>query len=249
MCGGYWKFFRSWGINKDFENPQYYRIAAIMAYEFHWSPTEIKKMDAGLTSPSPAFEWTGAMVGKVAVYASADPARQFNTLQLTGITAPAEANRRTYTEKNTLVWDGIALHRYNVDGTVSIMRLLTSYQTNGVGAPDPSYLDANTLFVLQAIMQTTVARMETRFPRHKLAPDSTRPGGRPGVATPADIRAECVALARLWEQYDWIKNIEDFKDNLQVEINASDPNRVDIILPPDIIGNLRVGAIKVLFGL
>ena len=43
--------------------------------------------------------------------------------------------------------------------------------------------------------------------------------------------------------------MELFKENLIVERNATDPNRLDVLFPPDLINQLRVFATLVQFRL
>ncbi|XFB08767.1 hypothetical protein AAGT13_20535, partial [Azotobacter salinestris] len=46
-----------------------------------------------------------------------------------------------------------------------------------------------------------------------------------------------------------VENIDDFKANLVAERNASDPNRLDLLLPPDLVNQLRIIANKIQFRL
>ena len=46
-----------------------------------------------------------------------------------------------------------------------------------------------------------------------------------------------------------VENMDLFKANLIVERNANDPNRVDILFPPDLINQLRIMAMLVEFRL
>ena len=42
-----------------------------------------------------------------------------------------------------------------------------------------------------------------------------------------------------------IEDLDQFKEDLVVEINASDPSRVDVLMSPNLINQLRVFAAKV----
>ena len=94
--------------------------------------------------------------------------------------------------------------------------------------------------------QVTVARSARR---HKLATDGTRYGIGQPVVTPVVMKAEAVVKAREWEEIGLVENIDDFKANLIGERNISDPNRLDMLLPPDLVNQLRIVANKIQFRL
>lgn len=198
-------------------------------------------------SPTPPWLWA-SVYGAVAAYnLSIDPARPLQTLELPGILAPAEPDRFTRAERNLLLYDGISTFMVAVDGTVSIERAITTYQVNSYNLPDPSYLDVETLATLSVLRSTLRARISQKFPRHKLADDGTRFGAGQAIVTPSIIRAELIALARAWEERGWVENLDAFKGQLVVERNADDPTRVDVVLPPDLVNQLRVFAALVQF--
>jgi phage tail sheath gpL-like len=171
------------------------------------------------------------------------------TLVLKGMLAPAEGLRFTRTERNLLLYDGISTFTVGPDGTCAIERAITTYQVNTAGLPDPSYLDVETLATLAVLRRTLRARIAQKYPRHKLANDGTNFGSGQAIVTPSIIRAEVIALARQWEQRGWVENLDQFKADLIVERNADDPNRVDAVIPPDIINQLRVLAAQIQFRL
>ncbi|MNG29476.1 Phage tail sheath protein [compost metagenome] len=63
------------------------------------------------------------------------------------------------------------------------------------------------------------------------------------------MKAEALAKFREWEELGLVENIDDFKANLVAERNASDPNRLDVLLPPDLVNQLRIIANKIQFRL
>jgi phage tail sheath gpL-like len=200
---------------------------------------------------SPTPPWLIATIyGAVATkYLDMDPARPLQTLVLKGMLAPAEGLRFTRTERNLLLYDGISTFTVGPDGTCAIERAITTYQVNTAGLPDPSYLDVETLATLAVLRRTLRARIAQKYPRHKLANDGTNFGSGQAIVTPSIIRAEVIALARQWEQRGWVENLDQFKADLIVERNADDPNRVDAVIPPDIINQLRVLAAQIQFRL
>lgn len=198
-------------------------------------------------SPTPWWEWAAAW-GAVDAF-EPDPARPRQTLPLPGILPPAPQDRYTREERDILLNHGIATYLVDAGGTVLIERTITTYKTNAFGVADISYLDIETMRTLAYLRYTVRARIALRFPRCKLANDGTRVGAGQAIVTPLVIRAELCALFREWEEAGLAEGFEQFKADLVVERNATDPNRLDAIIPPDVVNQFRVFAGKVQFRL
>lgn len=200
-------------------------------------------------SPTPPYEWA-ATLGAVCAYSlQIDPARPVQTLELPGILAPKITDRFTLDERNLLLYSGISTFKVDADGTVRIERVVTTYQTNPAGADDPSYLDIETMHTLAYLRYDVRTFIALRFPRYKLADNGTDFGRGNAVVTPEVIADALIARFRLWEEIGLVEGFEQFKRDLIVERNISDPNRVDAIIPPDVINQFRVFAAKVEFRL
>lgn len=200
----------------------------------------------GVAGPTVSWEWAAAVGAQVAKSGQKDPARPLQTLPLEGILSPAEAEKFTLTERNNLLFDGIATFKV-VGGQAQLERVITTYQTNAAGAADTSYLDVETLLTLSYLRFSFRTRMLSKFARHKLANDGTRFGHGQKVLTPIKGRAEAVALFAEWEQLGLVEGLEQFKRDLIVERSAQDPSRLDFLLPPDLINQLRVVGAQVQF--
>lgn len=198
-------------------------------------------------SPTPPLEYAAHVAAVASLSAQEDPARPMQTLPLPFILPPAEADIDTLSERNLLLFDGIATTRVGAGDQVQIDRLITTYQTAPSGSPDASYLDSTTLFNLMYLRFSFVNWMANRYPRHKLAPDGTRFGAGQAVMSPSLGRAEAVAWFREMERKGLVVNFDQFKAELVVEINGSNPNRLDFLLPPSLIGQLTVMAAQIQF--
>jgi phage tail sheath gpL-like len=209
--------------------------------------SEVLSIMGANASPTPAHIWA-SVYGAVAGHdLDLDPARPLQSLVLPGILPPKTPFIGT--ERNLLLYDGISTFTVGQDGTVRIERAITTYQVNSSGIADASYLDVETLATLGVLRRTARARFAQKFPRHKLANDGTNFGLGQAIVTPSILRAEYIALAREWEEAGWVENIDKFKEKLLVERDSSDANRVNAVLPPDIINQLRVLAAKIEFRL
>jgi phage tail sheath gpL-like len=199
--------------------------------------------------PTPVCEVASAWAAQVAGSIVVDPARPVQTLPLPGVVPPPPEDRFTILERQVLYFDGIACSYVDTGGVVRIDRSITTYQRNVWGAPDNSYLDLETLYTLAYFNRFMRNRILTKFPRHKLADDGTRFGAGQAIVTPTIIRSEMIAAYGEMEEAGLMENMDAFKNNLIVERNAQDPNRVDALLPPDLVNQLRIFAALVQFRL
>jgi len=200
-------------------------------------------------APNTAEEWAAAWGAVAAWNLNIDPARPLHFLKLQGIKPPLLADRFLRNERDVLLYDGIATWFVDPGGNVVIERSVTSYQSNALGLIDPSYLDIQTLATLGEIRFQYKARMTNRFivPRFKLADDTfpAQPGSK--VARPKDVFAETVALFTLLRDKGLIENLDEFIENLVVERDITDRNRVNTLLPPDLINQFRILAGNIQF--
>ncbi len=199
--------------------------------------------------PMPPYAKAAETAVIAAFYASIDPARPLQTLPYTYCLAPAEKDRFTLEERNLLLFDGIATTLVNDSGVMQIERMVTTYKTNAAGGADTSYLDVETLFTLMTIRHDWRNTILNKYPRHKLANDGTRVGPGQSVVTPNTIKAEAVSKFREWERAGLVEDFDQYKRDMIVQRNASDPNRLDVLLPPNLINGLRVVATQIAFRL
>ena len=203
------------------------------------------------TGKSPSWPCEAAAIYGAACgyYSAIDPARPLHTLSLTGLVAPKETERFTRTERDLLLRDGIATFTIDQAGTARIERAITTYQTDSLGIDDLAWLDLESVTTLGYLRASLRLRIATKFPRHKLADDGTAFGPGQAVVTPKILRAEIIALAREWETAALVEGLDQFVADLIVERDASDPNRVNALIPPDIVNQFRVFAAAVQFRL
>lgn len=191
------------------------------------------------SSPTQPHVWAATVAGVASFHGQIDPARPFQTLALPGILPPAEEARFTQAERNLLLIDGISTFTVDAGGIVRIERLITTRNLDALSIPDLSYLDVNTVLTLSLLRFQVRARIAQTFPRHKLADDGTLVGPGNATATPRVVRAVLVSLAEDWVTAGLVEGIEQFKADLIVERNADDPNRLDALIPPDLINQFR----------
>ena len=198
-------------------------------------------------SPTPCYE-IAAIDGAIACfYLAIDPARQLQTLELTGMLAPAVADRWTREERDMLLYDGIATFTVSADGTCRIDRQITTYQVNASDLPDASYLDITTPETLERMRRDERAMIAQKYPRHKLADDGTVFGAGQTIITPVLLKADLLAQYRVFEAKGWVEDFEGYKETLIVERDIDDRNRLNWLGNPNLVNQARVFAGKTQF--
>jgi phage tail sheath gpL-like len=209
---------------------------------------QMSVMGIEVASPTPSYEWAAAYTAKAARALVNDPARPLQTLSLASCLPAQSHGRFLLSELNGLSFVGIATQRTPVDVPM-VMRENTTYQKNLYGNSDDAYELVTTLATLAKLLRNQRQAITSKFPRHKLADDGTRFGAGQAIVTPKIIKAELVAQYRVDEFNGLVENGKAFKTNLIVERDPNDPNRVNVLYPPDLVNQLRVFAVLAQFRL
>ncbi len=195
----------------------------------------------------PSYVTAASAAAVSADSAQNDPAMPEQTLSLLGLVAIGEAaGRRTVAERQQLIAGGVGTVFTDSAGTMHAERFTTSYRTN----PTTNTLDKTRFDVVHERIwaQTRYSIRQlfgTRYARYKLGVDGSL---GPAVMTPSLAKSECIALYKDFMDRGWYEGgaaFEQFKSDLAAAINAGDPNRLDILFPPDFMNQLRVTAVLV----
>ncbi|WP_431281659.1 phage tail sheath subtilisin-like domain-containing protein [Humitalea sp. 24SJ18S-53] len=188
---------------------------------------------------SPPWEWAASLCARGAFYLAQDPARQMRSLTLPGIVGPAPANLFTPAEQHLLLLDGISTFDVQADGTVALSRVITTYQTNSLGAADDAWLDIMVPRTMSRIRYDWWTYVTLNYPRHKLTDDdSPAAEASDSVVTPRQMHGSWAGRCKLYERLGWI---EDVKRTLAESLFQRDPdnrNRMQSRKRARIIGNL-----------
>lgn len=206
-------------------------------------------MGCGL-SPTAPWIWASVNCAIGCASLSIDPARPLQNLVLPNLLPPAVGDRLDFPTRNLLLYDGISTFKVISGNQVAIERQITTYKTNILGAADESYLDVETPATLAYLRYSWRTRMELRFPRHKLRADPpdgiALPLGQP-IVTPSMLRDETISLFREWEQAGLVEGFDQFVEEILVEIDASDKNRINMLIGPNLVNQLRILAGQIQF--
>jgi phage tail sheath gpL-like len=200
-------------------------------------------------SPSSPWVWAADLAGTFAVASRADPGRPAQTLKMSTVLPPPLSSRFTLSERNTLLFDGISTFTVAQDGTVQLENIITTYQKNSFGQADDSYLEIETMFLLMFVLRDLAGVVTSKYSRVKLAADGTRFAPGAAIVTPSIIKADIIAEYQTLEYNGYVQNSQAFAAGLIVQINAQNPNRVDVLWPGSLISQLRVFALLAQFRL
>ncbi|HDR1425347.1 TPA: phage tail sheath subtilisin-like domain-containing protein, partial [Pasteurella multocida] len=162
-----------------------------------------------------------------------DPAKPLNTLEIKGLTTVDATQTPILTEVNQALFHGLTPVTV-VNHRVRIMRAITTYTKSATNTDDPSYLDLTTIRTLDYTRKALEQRIELRFPRSKL---SNR--------TPPKVRSEILDVLYRLENLEILENVDLHKAKLLVQRNQQDPNRLDTVIPADVVNGLHVVANRI----
>lgn len=223
--------------------------ADLLAFGALQNSPVISVMGVEDNSPSPIYDWAAAYTSKAGRALLNDPARPLQTLQLQGVRLAPLHFRFNVDELNALAGNGIATQKAGSNFVPMISRETTTYQRNLYQQPDDSYELVTTLSTLATLLRNQRAAITSKFPRHKLANDGTRFGPGQAITTPGLIKAELIGQYRVDEYNGLVEDTAAFKDHLLVERDPNNPNRVNVLYPPDLINQLRIFAVLAQFRL
>lgn len=193
-------------------------------------------------TPTPVWKVAAAVAAQAAISVRADPSQPIREVVLADVLAPPLASRFSLGQRNTLLLDGISTFKVDQAGNVILEKLVTTYQVNTFGSPDNSYRDAETLFNLAFVQRQLKTLVTSKYGRVKLAADSTRLQPGSAVVTPAIVRADIIAKYRELEAQGFVQQSDVFAAGLIVQINAQNPNRLDVLFDAILIERLDIFA-------
>lgn len=172
----------------------------------------------------------------------------FTTLPLPVLRAPKPADRYDFTERDVLLRSGISTLRFTDGGGVIIDRLVTNYQVDIHGTPDPSWRNLNYRFIAMFLRWDWVYNvLYAKYGRAKLAGDDAKFGPGQTVMTPKLGKAEALGRFQMWEEMGLVENYDQFKADLIAERNAGNVDRMDWLMVPDFVNQFYHGATKIAF--
>jgi phage tail sheath gpL-like len=212
------------------------------------SPSSCITAQTGASPLTPPWRFAAETAALAASSASDDPAQPFNTLAYANAMATAPTDQFDAVTRNTLLFDGIATSKLGPGGVVQMERLITTYQLNPSGQPDVAYLDATTMFTLQ-YLRYTLRSAFLKYARYKLADDGTKFDAGQKVMTPSLGTSVVMTWFTEMEAKGLVEDRAGFKAGLAVVRDPTDRNRLNILVPPNLVNGLDVVATSMQFRL
>lgn len=189
-------------------------------------------------------EFAAAEVGDRLAAISLDPAanRIGNIIgnELYG-SADVTTDKPTPAQTESAIGNGVSIISYDMAENLIAVRPVTTYSQNASGGPDRRLLDTQNVDATYIIARDLRSSIPVEFPNAKIQKDSA-PGAPPapaGVIEERDIKTFVISRLRAWQRGGVVLGsaldaaIAD--GTLAVEVNASDPSQVDIVIPLQII--------------
>lgn len=171
-----------------------------------------------------------------------DPGEPLHRITIDTLLPPIATERHSLATLNTMTKSGIFTLDPYAFGGPQTFGTVTMYLKNTSGVDDTSYQYVTTLAILMFIRYDFTARIKTRYPRARLADSAIRIKSGLQVITPDVGKAEAISIAREWEAAGLVENIDQFKKDIICQRSDANPNRLEWILPPDLVNQFIVGS-------
>jgi phage tail sheath gpL-like len=196
-------------------------------------------------SITPSWLLATDITAAAAVSIRADPAVPIQFVPIPAV-APPIASRFVFADRQTLLSTGMSTFIVGADGTVSIERLVTTYQTNPAGAPDTSWLDVETGASLTYVNRDLRNYLLTTFPRKVFVSDNTPAPTGSNRVNSRTIRAAIIGrYYYLQDVIGIVQNADQFATQVQV-LNAGN-GLCQVLAPVQVANQLRQIAMLVQF--
>lgn len=192
----------------------------------------------------PKYCWAASLAGAVAKSASADPATPFQGLELIGLQASVNSQPLN-SERQTLLQNGSTTYTI-LQNKIYLERVKLLRTSDANGSPLPAAAsDLNPKLILSFIRYDFVVDYLRKYRRAKLADDGIRVPAGSNIVTPSLVKASVVTRYQFWQDtLGLVENLSVFRSNIVVERNAADRNRLDIVMPVDLINQVRVTGVN-----
>jgi phage tail sheath gpL-like len=169
-----------------------------------------------------------------------DPVNVRDKTVLSGMLPPQVGAELNDDERRSIRAARSATFTTDARGTCRIEILYTTYKTNDQALPDvKNFQDVESLRRLAGIRYLLRLRLATVFAQVNIADSVEDVAPGVPVVDVETIRAEIVGEAISFVRRGWVENIDQFKDDLTIERDPGNVNRVCGRISPDLVNVLR----------
>lgn len=174
------------------------------------------------TTKDTTSPWVTAAMAGAAIESSAsvDPALPYTDIVLTGYKGPKRGEHWKLDEANELLLAGASPLSIGQDGTGALVRVVTNYTTNTVGAPDPSRRELAWIKTMSYYRWFTVTEYQLKYRGFKLAEYISAPIPGQKIMTRELGEEIQIGIYTQLSNVALVQNLEYYKDSLIVEIDG-----------------------------
>ncbi len=197
---------------------------------------------------NPTSTWEAAAI----VAAAAAPKLYNNpveSLEGTPLVGMVGVSYFDWPQANSLLFKGMSVLQVSKDGSCTVKRLISMYQTRADGSTDDAYLDISAAEVMERIRYEQRMGAIKRFTGTAAA--KTNEGYRPGlrITTVDDVRAYLLSLYQntFVRENGWCQEYGYYKDTLVVEQDPQNPSRFNYVDDPVLLSPFYILAGRSMF--
>ncbi len=191
------------------------------------------------------FVSAARQLARIAVRANTDPAHDYGSQRVTGITPGTDGQQWDYIKRDLAVKGGSSTIEVK-DGVVHISDVVTFYKKTG--EEPPAYRYVVDIVKLQSILfNLALIFNQPKYDGAPLIPDE-QPTTNRNAVKPKTVR---VTLANFADQLGLEAIISDpvyTRENTVVEIDSVNPKRINVCLPVKLSGNTNIKSVDLKFG-
>jgi phage tail sheath gpL-like len=192
-------------------------------------------------------DYVATLVGaEIIKSVESDAGKPLHRIDIDNLDKPVSSNRRNLEELNALTLNGVfTLTPY--ESNVQTFGTVTMFLKDTSGTLSDAYRYVNTLYILMFLRYDFVSRIKSKYPRARLADSAEKIKSGISVITPTNGRVEAISIARGWETLGLVENIAQFENDIICRRSPTNKNRLEWILPPDLINQFIVGSGELAF--
>jgi phage tail sheath gpL-like len=195
-------------------------------------------------SNTPAMEIAAVTAGLFAAKQQSNPGRPVKNLVLEGVQPGGNPNDLLYSTRNTTVSNGGSWTYDTAGGRVAIGDLVTTRTEDTNGAATDAWRFTIIIPNLQVKRyQVEQTYLQDPFARGVVLANGGPPGPTYGV-TPNMVKSQAVQLVENWGELGISTEIETIVENIQANIDGSNPGRINLLIPDTPSAGLRILAAK-----
>lgn len=183
-----------------------------------------------------------SVAAKAASSVENDPGRPLHRITINSILPPVAIEKRTLDDLNTLTINGVCTLNPNAFGGPQTFGMVTMYLRNSSNVLDNAYRQQNTLYILMFLRFDFVSQIVSKYGRARLANSADKIKAGLQILTEDNGRLEAIAIARNWEFLGLIEDLDQFIAEIQCKRSTTNENRLEWILPPNLMNQFIVGS-------